>query len=78
MGGAGVGEPAHALMHRLRASLSEPVRACGRTYRVGVSIGLAVAPTPTSFSEVLSQADAAMYQTKRERTAARSVEEPAR
>ena len=78
MGGPGVGEPAHALMHRLRASLSEPVRASGRTYQVGVSIGLAVAPTPTSFSEVLSQADAAMYRTKRERTAARTVGEPAR
>jgi diguanylate cyclase (GGDEF)-like protein len=74
MGGDGVGEPARALLGRLRASLSEPVRAIGRSHQVGVSIGLAVAGTPTSFSEVLSQADAAMYRSKRERSVARAGE----
>jgi diguanylate cyclase (GGDEF)-like protein len=70
MGGAGVAEPARALVRRLRASLTEPIRAQGGDHLVGVSIGLAVAPTPTSFSELLSQADAAMYERKRERASA--------
>ena len=70
MGGAGVAGPARALVRRLRASLTEPVRAQGGDHLVGVSIGLAVAPTPTSFSELLSQADAAMYERKRERASA--------
>jgi diguanylate cyclase (GGDEF)-like protein len=67
MGGPGVGGPARLLVERLRGSLSEPVQAMGASHRVGVSIGLAVAPTPASFSELLSEADAAMYESKRER-----------
>jgi GGDEF domain-containing protein len=70
MGGDGVSERARTLLPRMRDALREPVRVRGTSYAVGVSIGLAVAQTPTSFSEVLSQADAAMYRTKRERTAA--------
>jgi diguanylate cyclase (GGDEF)-like protein len=68
MGGPGVAEPARALVGRLRASLTEPIRAQGGDHLVGVSIGVAVSTTPTSFSEVLSQADAAMYERKRSRT----------
>jgi diguanylate cyclase (GGDEF)-like protein len=67
MAGPGVGGPARLLVDRLGRALSEPVRAMGGSHRVGVSIGLAVASTPTAFSEVLSQADASMYQCKRRR-----------
>jgi diguanylate cyclase (GGDEF)-like protein len=64
VGGPGVGGPARVLAERLRGSLSEPVQAMGASHRVGVSIGVAVAGTPTSFSELLSQADADMYREK--------------
>ena len=67
MGGPGVGEPARALLGQLRASFTEPVRSRLGDLKVGVSVGLAVAETATSFSEVLSRADAAMYESKRER-----------
>jgi diguanylate cyclase (GGDEF)-like protein len=65
MSGPGVGGPARLLAERLRRSLSEPVRAMGLSHRVGVSIGVAVAETPTSFSDLLSVADAEMYRQKR-------------
>ena len=73
MGGPGVAGPARLLVERLRRVLGEPVRAMGGSHRVGVSIGLAVASTPTSFSELLSQADADMYQCKRRRLTEESV-----
>ena len=73
MAGPGVGGPARLLVERLRRVLSEPVRAMGAAHRVGVSIGLAVASTPTCFSDVLSQADASMYQSKRQRGTEHSV-----
>jgi diguanylate cyclase (GGDEF)-like protein len=76
MGGPGVAEPARAVLGRLRASLTEPVRSRLGDHQVGVSVGLAVAQTPTSFSEVLSRADAAMYESKHERERRTGLPEP--
>ncbi|MFF5225473.1 diguanylate cyclase [Dactylosporangium sp. NPDC000521] len=49
---------------RLKASIAAPCTVAGRAVRVGVSIGCTPCGDRTSADEILSAADAAMYQAK--------------
>lgn len=62
----GVGEDVtDDLVDRLRRACAEPVLGHAGRHRVGVSVGVALAPDPTSFEDVLAAADAAMFAEKR-------------
>ena len=54
------------IAQRLKSVLSEPVNGTTGRHDVGGSVGAAIATTPFDFSNVLAQADAAMYVQKRE------------
>ena len=56
---------AHALAERLAQSLATPMRVAGDDYLPTASIGVAIAVGEESCSEVLGDADAAMYDAKR-------------
>jgi diguanylate cyclase (GGDEF)-like protein/PAS domain S-box-containing protein len=61
-----VGEDEAVLIaQRLLALLERPVTAGGRSLAVSVSIGVAAVEEPTSATELLARADAAMYDAKR-------------
>ena len=66
---------AAGLVARLRSAVSSPVQLGADTVRVGVSIGVAVAPEPGSEAPeevaqaLLAEADQAMYEDKRRRRA---------
>ncbi len=64
MCGAGVDTAARALADRLRLVLTRPFAGPLGSHQVGASIGMAVCATPVRFSDVLSEADAAMYAQK--------------
>jgi diguanylate cyclase (GGDEF)-like protein len=63
--GADADQRAAALVERLRTVITSPIRGTRGTYGVGVSIGVATKPTPTTLSELLQAADADMYRMKR-------------
>ena len=64
-----VRERAEDLADRLRHELSQPIDTRFGRHRVGVSVGLAVRSTPAGVSELLCEADSAMYADKAERRA---------
>ena len=53
-----------AIMQRIFEALAAPVEVMGAPLKVGASIGLAATTTPTSGSEMLRRADAALYRAK--------------
>jgi diguanylate cyclase (GGDEF)-like protein len=53
----------------LREALAHPVPAAGDPYRVGASIGWAVAPSGSDIPSLITQADHAMYAQKRDSSA---------
>lgn len=53
-----------ATMQRIFDALAAPVEVMGAPLKVGASIGLAATATPTSGSEMLRRADAALYRAK--------------
>ena len=56
---------AEAMLHRVRAALTPPLQLPGdRTMAVGVSVGLAVARGDVDVSQVIAEADRAMYREK--------------
>ena len=57
-------ERAEALARTLRHELEQPITSRFGEHRVGVSVGLAVRPTPAGVSRLLREADAAMYAEK--------------
>ncbi len=61
------------LAERLKRVLSEPVDGVTGRHDVGGSIGMAMATTPFDFSRVLAEADAAMYEQKRETHRQRTI-----
>ena len=63
----------HTLADRLRAVCSDPVVVHGRRHQLGVSVGVAITPTPTPFEDVLAAADTAMYTEKRTHRAANAA-----
>ena len=58
---------AEQLADDLRWELSRPIDTRFGRHEVGVSVGLAVRPTPAGVSELLCEADTAMYEDKAER-----------
>ncbi len=61
----GPGElPVHEVVARLAEAIGAPVQVGDRICRVGVSIGVAQADTPTDFDRLLAAADADMYRRK--------------
>jgi two-component system, cell cycle response regulator len=62
-------EPADAGAKRLQAQIREFNRVSGKPYRLSMSYGIEELPatSETSLEELLSRADAAMYERKRER-----------
>lgn len=48
-------------------ALATPVEVDGDRWTVGASVGVAIAPTPVSFDDLLGGADQAMYDVKRSR-----------
>lgn len=65
--GPDVEETVTRLIRRLEEVISEPIRTTRGLYRVGASIGAAIAETPSDFSAMLSEADSHMYDRKRAR-----------
>jgi diguanylate cyclase (GGDEF)-like protein/PAS domain S-box-containing protein len=58
----------HALQHRVRDALARPLQLpAGRTMDVGVSVGLAVGDAARDGTELLAEADRAMYGEKNRR-----------
>lgn len=56
------------LAKAIARSLSEPFHAQGRSFQLGVSVGITTPTEPVAPTEVLRQADVAMYAAKRRRT----------
>jgi diguanylate cyclase (GGDEF)-like protein len=67
LGGQDAHEAVRVLVARLRVALTEPVHGVFGTHQVGVSIGVAVAQTPTQLAPLLASADAEMYRWKQHR-----------
>ncbi|KQX68874.1 sensor domain-containing diguanylate cyclase [Angustibacter sp. Root456] len=65
--GPSVRARADALAQTLRRELTQPIVTRFGEHRVGVSIGLAVRPTPAGVGRLLRQADTAMYADKASR-----------
>lgn len=59
------GGETEAVLDRLRAALTAPIRLEGKTCRLSASFGLAPSSGAQSVRELLERADAAMYQAKR-------------
>ncbi|HEX3003175.1 MAG TPA: GGDEF domain-containing protein, partial [Angustibacter sp.] len=66
---ASVRARAERLARTLRHELVQPVATCFGEHQVGVSVGLAVRPTPAGVSRLLREADTAMYADKAARRA---------
>jgi diguanylate cyclase (GGDEF)-like protein len=73
MSGRLIAAAAQALALRIGAEIALPIQGRYGTYVVGASIGVAQASRPVRLSELLSQADAAMYVQKRERADSRAT-----
>lgn len=67
MSGPNVAGLAHSLVPRIGAEIALPIEGQHGTYKVGASIGLALATAPVPLSELLARADVAMYTQKRGR-----------
>jgi len=63
-------EEALATAERVRSSISGPVRLGSATLDVRVSLGVSCAPAGTSADAIVARADAAMYESKRNRDGA--------
>jgi diguanylate cyclase (GGDEF)-like protein len=63
----GIDDPAHALLvgQRVREKLHGTVQLAGHPIDVAGSIGIAVSTTTSSSDQLVAQADAAMYESKR-------------
>jgi diguanylate cyclase (GGDEF)-like protein len=61
-----------AIVERLASALEAPIEALGRSVQIGASIGLALGDGHSSSTQLLRDADAAMYAAKDLRTATQS------
>ena len=73
MHGNDIAKVAAATAERLAVLLAAPVHSQHGLHRVGASIGVAVARTPVDLEQLLADADSAMYDTKRSRSAGRDA-----